>query len=186
MKRRLAGTLVLCASLGTVGCEGLLGVDGLQVVADAGGVGGGDTGDGGDGAVGGDSFVGTWTCTGTSSLQISQPPGQAPQSDTATSTYVVAETSPTELTITGRTDAGACAKRYTRAGNTASLEPGQTCTAVIGTTAMTQTFTNGSAILNGDTITTTLSWDFTGTVMSGGKQIAVQGNGSSDGKCTRL
>jgi len=185
VKRTIARALLVCAfaSMGSVGCEGLLGVDGLQIATDAGSSGGGD--DAGDSAPPA-TFAGNWTCTGTTSLRFTKPPTQPPQSDTGTATYVVAETSPTELTITGRTDAGACAKRYTRAGTTASLEGGQSCTSVDGTTALTNTFTNGSAILDGDKLMTTLSWDFTGTVMSGGQQVPIQGSGSSDGRCTRL
>jgi hypothetical protein len=150
--------------------------------------GAGSSSGGGDSAS--DPFVGSWVCTGTSSLTFTQPAGHKPETDSFTTDVTIVANGDGSETITGQAVDGGptCVTKATVSGNTATLESGQSCQNANGTTTA---YTGGTATLTSSTTyTVTRTFSFSGTVTvtpDGGspEQVQVAGSGTSTGTCTK-
>jgi len=144
---------------------------------------GGSSGDGG-GATS-DPFVGTWTCSGSSTTNFSQPPNTPPSTASNASTVVITDDGMGNLTsVRTPDDAGVPCTLHSKLnsdGKSTTLQMGQTCTTVGGGTI---TYTSGgSQLTNPSTYTATSTWSFSGMTMNG---MPLIGTGSGMSTCTKM
>jgi hypothetical protein len=131
-------------------------------------------------------FVGTWSCTETVSLSVTQPVGYQPQPLTEALTLTITDGGGNNLTVSGGDDAGAaCKVTWTTSGTngtTATPSSGQSCT----TKGFTLISTGGTYTVNGNQLTGTGTSSFTGTVTDArGQTIRLAGTASSQRSCTK-
>jgi hypothetical protein len=143
------------------------------------------TSSGGSGGAGSsDPFVGTWSCTGTSTTTFSQPPNTPPSTVNTASTTVITDDGMGNLT-TDRTpiDAGPPCVLHSKLssdGKSTTIETGQSCTVANGGTI---TYTSGgSTLTNPSTYASTATWTFSGMTMKG---MPLVGTGSGMSTCTK-
>jgi hypothetical protein len=136
---------------------------------------------------GGDAFVGTWQCTGSSTISYSMPTTKTVM-NTGTNTNVITDDGHGNLTIvrTSEADGGnpPCTLHSTLSSDGKSINAvaPESCA---GTAGVTQTITSGMATLGSgnDTYKTTVSYTLEGTSPTGGTVMAT---GLSHGTCTKV
>jgi hypothetical protein len=141
-------------------------------------------------------FAGTWQCVVTTELDYTVPITQKTTGN-ANVTYVVVDNGDGTVTASsGDKDAGSlCVLKYSVAGTTATLAPGQSCQAVASGSNLTFTYQTGTATLGTDaaggvTSTGALTYAFSGTEQQtsldgGTKNITVGGTGKDGSACTK-
>lgn len=141
---------------------------------------------GGDGGAGGpsDGFVGTWSCSGSSTTMFSQPPNTPPSTVSTASTVVITDDGMGNLTsVRTPDDAGSPCTLHSKLssdGKSTTVDAGQTCPTANGGTI---TYTSGGSTLTSPTTYTSMStWTFSGTTMKGAPLV---GTGSGTSTCTK-
>jgi hypothetical protein len=127
-------------------------------------------------------FDGTWSCAETDVLTYTTPPGSAAQTLTGKASLLVTEATNGDITLTPTTDAGTtCALNSTASGSTATLVANQTCKSG----ALSFDYTQGTTTVSGSSLTSQLSFTFTGSVSDDGGAVSVGGTGITSYTCTK-
>ncbi|HEY1697794.1 MAG TPA: hypothetical protein VGG39_36790 [Polyangiaceae bacterium] len=133
-----------------------------------------------------DPFVGDWTCTGSDVLTFTQPAGAKQETDPfTTSVVVVANADGSQTATVLSADGGAgCGLQSTVSGDTATLEPNQTCP---GSNGVTASYTSGvNTLTSATTYTIDRTFTFSGSVTTdAGSHVQVAGTGVTSGTCTK-
>jgi len=150
----------------------------------SGGSSSGSSSGGGDASA--DPFVGDWTCTGDDVLTFTQPAGAKQETDPFTTNVVIvanADGSQTATVLSADGGAG-CALQSAVSGDTATLDPNQTC---LGANGVTASYTSGvNTITSPTTYTIDRKFGFAGTVTTdAGAHVQVAGTGATTGTCTK-
>jgi hypothetical protein len=131
-------------------------------------------------------FQGTWACTVLDTLTFTTPANAQPETNHTSPVLTITVDASGSLSVKGLVDAGAtCPLTFSASGSTATLAAGQTCSS--GTIALT--YGQGSATVSGGSLTASIAYSFTGTVVApldGGTSgdEAVAGTGTSSYTCT--
>ncbi len=143
---------------------------------------GGPSGDASSGSAGSASdLLGTWSCSGTSTIVITTPPNTPSQTTDATSTIVIAAQGPGEVVVISPSEGGAdCSLVFATSGATASLIAGQSCAGTSSAGPVTETATSGSLTLAGGVLTVSAAFSF-----SEGGPVVVAGTSTGRSTCSK-
>jgi hypothetical protein len=119
-------------------------------------------------------------------LTFTQPAGAKQETDPFTTNVVIvanADGSQTATVVSADGGAG-CALQSAVSGDTATLDPNQSC---LGSNGVTASYTSGvNTITSATTYTIDRKFDFTGTVTTdAGAHVQVAGTGATTGTCTK-
>lgn len=128
------------------------------------------------------AFIGSWSCSGTTTKNFTLPPGEGQKTQSETSTVSIAAQAGGGFVVTSSADGGAnCSLNFTTSGAVATLEKGQSCAVASGPASVTETFTGGSSAVSLNKLN--LFYQFT---FSASSPISIAGSGTSNSTCTKL
>ena len=144
------------------------------------------------------AFNGSWSCTGTTTYTFTKPTGTAPAVTSSSDSLVIDINDGQALSVASPpTDAGTtvgdggagCTLTFSTSGDSATLEPGQSCPVTIVSGKLTYSlnlvYSTGSGSVSGNTIKFSGTETFSGALTEGAASVAFAGTASSSRTCTK-